>query len=229
MTFTRALTFSTLTLVVFSCSLCHAAKPGGGGTVTNNVAVSLDEVNGVLTLSGNGANNLLYVSISATGINISALPWGQTTINGSSDDFALYFYPMTEVVLNIDLAGGNDRLWVNVQDNTSPYQVSTFIAGGDGADEVAVFSAIEQNVGLNGFLWINGGKGDDDISLTNIDTQSSLDVGGGDGNDLVSLEDVFATGSVVLSGGRGRDTLSQLYFTPFWGADIAGFETLLGP
>lgn len=32
MAFKRALAFSTLTLVVFACSFCDAAKPGGGGT-----------------------------------------------------------------------------------------------------------------------------------------------------------------------------------------------------
>lgn len=229
MGFSRTMGLLTLGLVIGSSPLCHAAKPGGGGTVSNNVTVTLDEASGILTITGDGAANMLYVSISYQGIHISPSPWNQTTINGIQGTYSFYFYPITDVVLNIDLGGGNDRLWMNVVSNTDPYVVHTGIAGGDGSDEIAVFGEAGQNMSLNGPLSVNGGKGDDEISITNVDPLSSFEISGGDGHDDVTVSNVIASGQATLNGGRGRDTLTRLNFLAWYGADISGFETMIGP
>lgn len=221
--------FFALGLAIVVNSICHATPPRGGGKTTpNNVNITLDETTGVLSITGDGAANMLYVSVFYTGIRISPGPWNQTTINGGVGDFVFYFYPVSDVYLNVDLAGGNDRLWMNVQDNTNTYSVSTLVKVGDGADEIALFGAADQNVALNGVLTIFGGKGDDNISFDNVDAMSSLEVSGDDGNDYVSVSNVIASASATFNGGRGRDTLTQLNFLPFYGASISGFETLIG-
>lgn len=226
----RVICLFTLGLAICVSSICHAKPPGGGGGIaSNNVNITLDEITGVLSIRGDGAANMLYVSVMYTGIRISPGPWNQTTINGNPGDYFFYFYPVSDVFLNVDLAEGNDRLWMNVQDNTDPYSVRTLIKGGDGADEIALFGAADQNMALNGVLSIFGGKGDDKISIDNVDSLSSFEISGDDGNDDVSVSNVIASTFATLNGGRGRDILTRLNFWPWYGADILGFETLIGP
>ncbi|MBL8817228.1 MAG: hypothetical protein JNL58_14470 [Planctomyces sp.] len=216
---------------ISSNAICHAAKPpgGGGGTASNNVAVTLDEHTGILSITGDGASNMLYVSITYSGIIISPGPWNQTTINGGTGNYSFSFYPVQDVALNFDLAGGNDRLWINITDYTDPYVVHASILAGDGADEIAIFGGEDRINVINGNLTINGGKDDDRISIDNVDPHSSFDISGGDGHDDVAISNVTAFGGVTLNGGRGRDTLTRLNFLPWYGASISGFETLIGP
>lgn len=220
---------SSLTLcLLLCCSWATAAKPGGGGggtTTTNNLQIALDEFSGTLKITGDGGANMAYVTISPTEIRVSRFPWNQTTLNGGTSDYIVNLESMTEVTLAIDLLAGNDRLWVNVQGSPSPGIVHASLGGGDGADEIAVFS--ETGTELNGDLQIFGGKGDDSISVDRLDLQSACEVLCGDGNDTVSISDTAIFGNCLLSGDRGRDSLMWTNVVTWSGSDVSGFETLL--
>ena len=221
--------WSMLLMLFLHSSLASAQGSKGtkpGSTTSNNVNVSIDETSGTISIAGDSASNQLYINVFNNQILISSGPWNQTTINGQSQNVSYWFYLDYDVAINVNLGGGNDRIWLNVSDDTNVYGVSATISGDDGADEIAVFSDTTSPFQLKGNLSILGGKGDDAISVLNTDIGGSLSIYAGDSNDNVEIRHSLISGSTTFDGGRGRDTLTTQGYLPWYGAEITGFETM---
>lgn len=218
-------------------NVAQAGKPGGGGggggTAGNNVRVSYAQVNGVdvYTITGDGANNYLYVTMEYNTCTISPGIWNQTTINGQSAD---YLIPTggSRVDVVFDMQGGSDTVWCQTYFTFS--ECNLRLAGGDGDDDL-VMTNIDGGPGnVFGNLWMDGGKGNDSILLRGVNISRDLTISGGDHNDTISIIDNSADGGSVpevlgvtlLDGGRGKDSLTApAYFLS--ASAVAGFETVV--
>lgn len=145
--------------------------------VTGQVRVSLLEETGTITMALRG-NEL---RISKPGFGRQDVPLGETSS------------------LRIDGTSQNDRVNLDFSRVASPNLTEIVFDGLAGADHVTLSSV---NQSYNGSLTIDGGDGNDSITVSAI-VRQGVQLLGGDGNDTL-----FAgSGNDTADGGAGRDDL----------------------
>ena len=91
-----------------------------------------------------------------------------------------------------------------IADNTDTIPGSIRIETGAGNDSV-IFSP---NVKVSGMTWLDGGAGDDTLSLAGAVFQSAVNIYGRTGNDTISVQEVTTEGMLRIKGNSGNDLIS---------------------
>ena len=107
-----------------------------------------------------------------------------TTINGSAELFVI--------------AAGTDTVPGNIT-----------IATGAGNDSVV----LSRNVIIAGVVWLDGGDGNDALSVTGATFRSTLNIYGRAGNDTISVKDSTTEGLLRIKGKSGDDLISLTNLT----------------
>lgn len=170
------------------------SRRGNPRTKTLDAAVS-DCIQGLeerALLTGNVIANLAGPHLEVTGdaadnqleltvINNSVVLRGltNTTINGSTDLFVI--------------ASGTDTALGNIT-----------VALGAGNDSIV----ISRNVVLAGRVWLDGGSGNDALSVTGATFRSEFNIFGRAGNDTISVKDSTTEGLLRIKGKSGNDLIS---------------------
>ena len=181
------------------------------------LAVNVDATGGVLTITGDKADNIINVTenLGAVHVETSSLPEGTITeqdftgitaikIIGAAGDDQI-FYTGNSVGADIQGdnvsgnggdAGGKGQDVISVDDEGTG---SSTVNGGIGDDVITVLRGNNTHV--------NGGVGDDQIFInTSGDNTGSVIADGDQGKDTFT---VYA-GTNTIDGGQGKDTLIEL-------------------
>ncbi|MEJ7594591.1 MAG: peptidylprolyl isomerase [Planctomycetaceae bacterium] len=124
-----------------------------------------------------------------------------TTINGSAALFV--------IATNSDTAPGNITIQTGAGNDTVIFSRnvkvsgSTWLDGGVGNDVLSVTGATFQQT-----VSIYGRAGNDTISVQNATTEGLLRIKGKSGNDLISLTNLTANGEIRIEGNQGDDGVS---------------------
>ncbi|MCA9012615.1 MAG: peptidylprolyl isomerase [Planctomycetaceae bacterium] len=124
-----------------------------------------------------------------------------TTINGSTALFV--------IAANTDTAPGNITIETGAGNDTVIFSRdvkvagSTWLDGGTGNDTLSVDGATFQQT-----ISIYGRDGDDTISVQNATTEGLLRIKGKAGDDLISVTNLTANGEIRIEGNRGNDGVS---------------------
>ena len=124
-----------------------------------------------------------------------------TTINGSTALFV--------IAANTDTAPGNISIQTGAGNDTVIFsrnvKVSgtTWLDGGAGNDVLSVTGGTFQHT-----INIYGRAGNDTISVQNATTEGVLRIKGNSGNDLISLTNLTANGEIRIEGNKGADGVS---------------------
>ena len=142
-------------------------------------------------------------SVEVTVINNQVVLRGlsNTTINGSTALFV--------IAANTDTAPGNITIQTGAGNDTVIFSRnikvsgSTWLDGGAGNDALSVNGATFQQT-----ISIYGRAGNDTISVQNATTESLLRIKGKSGDDLISLTNLTANGEIRIEGNKGADGVS---------------------
>lgn len=199
---------------------------GGGGTTANNVTTAYDAGANTLYIFGDAGNNMIHISLRGTDAVISPGIWNQTSIDGQKDSRVYSTDSTMTLHVVIDTATGNDRIWVAVP--LSALLATLSINGADGADEIAVYpSSNSGGCQLTGSVELDGGKGDDSLSLGAFEILGTAVVYAGDGNDSVTVHaGAIISNAATFNGGKGRDQLS-VSTAVIAMATVSGFENVI--
>ncbi len=124
-----------------------------------------------------------------------------TTINGSAENFV--------VADATDTAPGHVTIYMGAGNDSVVLSRNVIIAGdvwldgGDGNDALSVTGATFRRQ-----LNIYGRAGNDTISVQNATTEGLLRIKGKSGDDLISLSNLTANGEIRIEGGAGADGVS---------------------
>lgn len=185
-------------------------------------------VDGVLTLTGDRADNMLTVFINADGTvtfqspntGVNGLGASKVTLEGTVSSITGSFGRGRDVVViegvvdtegdsafdlpalsgNVTLAMGRGRDQLTIRGLNIGGQLSA--DGGRHRDRVTIESV---NVGTSG-ISLSGGRGRDTLAVRDTNVDGDVNVAGGRGRDrLIQGDDVTVAGASNISGGRGRD------------------------
>jgi hypothetical protein len=211
---------STNVINVTGTSSASTVSAGNGhdnidvSTIAPNAGGTLGDINGVLSVLGNGSDNLLLDNSGDTTGETVTLSDGQET--GASPAAINYSGLGTLTVL---LGTGDDNLTI-----TTTITGTSNINAGNGDNTVTVDNT-------QGPLNLTTGTGDDTLAFVAI--SSTTDVNTGDGNDSVHLETVNGPTTLVM--GSGNDTVqadtinAATSITTGGGTDGAQFTTINAP
>jgi cyclophilin family peptidyl-prolyl cis-trans isomerase len=162
--------------------------------LTGNVSVSIQNDN--LVIDGDADANEFELTFFDG--DVAVRPFGETTINGSHDNFIAF--PDTNVIprnVQIRLAGGDDSVVVS-RDLIVTKQIR--VQGGAGNDTFGVFGAT-----INGNLRVILGSGTDGISVRNVEVGGDLVLQGNNGRDAVGVYNVNVADEALLRTHGGDD------------------------
>jgi len=191
-------------------------RRGNSRTNTANAAVA-DCVQGLedrALLTGNVQASLSGSNLSVSGdaadnqleltvINNQVILRGltDTTINGSADIFVVADATDTAPgPVSIYMGAGNDSMVIS---RNVIVAGDVWLDGGDGNDALSVTGATFRRE-----LNIYGRTGNDTISVQNATTEGLLRIKGKQGDDLISLTNLIANGEMRIVGGSGADGVS---------------------
>jgi len=124
-----------------------------------------------------------------------------TTVNGSTALFVIADNSdTTPGNIRIETGAGNDTV---ILSRNVKIHGSTWLDGGTGNDSISVDGATFQNT-----VNIFGRAGNDTISVQNATTEGMLRLKGKSGDDLISLTNVTANGEIRIEGNQGADGVS---------------------
>ena len=162
--------------------------------LTGNVSVSIQNDN--LVIDGDADSNEFELTFFDG--DVAVRPLGDTTINGSSDNFVAF--PDTNVIprnVQIRLAGGDDSVVVS-RDLIVTKQIR--VQGGSGNDTFGVLGAT-----INGNLRVILGSGTDGISVRDVEVGGDLILQGNNGRDSVGVSNVTVSDETLLRTHGGDD------------------------
>ena len=117
---------------------------------------------------------------------------------------------------NTNINGSTSLFVIAANTDTAPGNIT--IQTGAGNDTV-VFS---RNVKVAGNAFVDGGAGDDALSVTGATFQHSISMYGRDGNDTISVQNATVGGVLRLKGNAGNDLISVTNTTTNGGTNIVG-------
>jgi hypothetical protein len=185
---------------------CIATGPDSG---------TIDLDGKVITYSG-----LEPITDSSTSVNriysVSSTPPGST---GSSDIIKLKDHPDSGKMILESVNGTFEDVTFNVPSNSLTLNTE----GGNDTITVESFDS-----GFNADLIINAGADVDSISLNVVNGSGTFTINGGDGDDNITIGNIYgSTATVTIDGGANDDTY---FFSSDWGTvtinDSAGNDTL---
>ncbi|MGI4718336.1 MAG: DUF4214 domain-containing protein [Janthinobacterium lividum] len=207
-------------------SLSDATNAGAGAVKTLNVSLSN---NTGIDISGLAKLTTVDASASTGGIGlVSGFPAKHAVSSESSISVALTSSTLTSVTTG----SGDDTVVVVVQTAAAAGTTAAknlTISTGAGDDKVGVMNL----EGSTGLTTIDAGAGDDEISVVKV-SGAGLNINGGAGNDVITLSgDALAT-TDVIDGGEGTDTVAMAGSTESRTADdfivfnklVKNFETI---
>jgi Ca2+-binding RTX toxin-like protein len=162
------------------------ATPDAGGAQIIKLSGDNSVTAGVITISGatTGTVDASGLTGTRTFSNVGATPVGVTNIIGSANADVIVG---SATATTIDGGAGNDN-----------------ITGGAGNDSVSGSAGDDTITGGGGNDVLLGGAGNDSITQGAAGTTTSID--GGDGNDTITLTGMIAS-TQSIAGGAGTDTL----------------------
>lgn len=178
----------------------------------NELSLRLERLESRIMLSGNVMATLLGPDLYLEGddldndieiqvVNDEVVLVGEndTTINGSDANLVIGS-PGADFEGNIivRLKDGNDRLVIR---EGVTVEKSVLVFAGSGNDSVGV-----DNANITGNLRVNGGTGDDALTIRDSSVNHLRFIGGA-GADVVNIEDSQVNGRLVISTGTGNDSV----------------------
>lgn len=183
-------------------------------TVTGPDSGVIDRDGDILTFAGfepitdNDAGEKTFSGTSGADVITVSGTGGSVTISGASSGSAFESITYTTPGnITVNASGGNDVINVNAMG--SDYNGDITINAGDGADALVINA-----VTSDGTYTLNGGAGNDTITLDTIGDKT-VDLNGGDGDDTYLFSNsVASVGTVNITDPGGNDTVD---FTGFSG------------
>jgi cyclophilin family peptidyl-prolyl cis-trans isomerase len=156
-----------------------------------------------------------------TGNVLAAMSGPNLFVNGDAADNQLEVTVVNNQVVLRGLTNtninGSTALFV-IADNTDTAPGKITIHTGAGNDSV-VFS---RNVKVAGNAFVDGGAGNDSLSVTGATFQQSISMYGRVGNDTISVQNATVDGILRLKGNSGNDLISVTNTTTNGGTNIVG-------
>jgi hypothetical protein len=204
-----------------SISLSNVAVDHGFSLTTNgatSVAIDHMTANSSTITLGNGDDQLLF--------NASVIR-GDLTIRTQNGNDQISFDTDTITTLNLSTGAGDDQVSMSnlrviklatvdlgAGNDTATFDLDTFqglnLLGGAGNDTFSFAAAqppIQNDFVSAGALTINGGAGDDSMTLNNVSAYV-FNISGGDGADQISATYMTVGFSATIAGGAGNDVVS---------------------
>ena len=181
--------------------------------LSGNVIVQLD--GDAVRFIGDSQANGMFTSYDGTFIAI--IPDATTSVNGNAPGFGFFYQPNVPLrKLNLNMGGGNDTLFVGIDDFTGATVPTTLTAmlsinmgAGDDALVVAGVTTPVLNVADtlgNNTITIGSGLLVGGSNFTASTIGSTLQVTTGAGNDTINIAGVDITGKLKLFPGNGNNT-----------------------
>lgn len=156
-------------------------------------------------INGDSGSDDIWIDISDADASI------QNYVSGGTGHDRIYIYssvtqPASRTVHHIDGGAGNDEIVILAGPDNSLEDSFHYIYGGGGNDRIEVSVVTPE-----GEIEVDGGSGDDTITLTVTDTAGILGSGistgiaGGSGDDIIRL--IGPVGASII-GGTGDDTIA---------------------
>lgn len=164
--------------------------------MTGNVTAVVDP-NGTLVITGDGLDNGITITQTATGTYQVA---GDTTTTVNNQTLLTpAVLPGVTRSFKIEMLDGNDS--VTIQNLTVPRNLK--LEGGDDNDTLLV-----SNVTVHGNVIIEGNDGTDTITITQVQADRSVSVSGGDGTDTLNVNQSQGN-FLLINSRRGKDVVSK--------------------
>ncbi len=193
-----------------------------GGNYNTVTCIATGSDSGTIDLDGKVItySGLEPITDSSTSVNriysVSSTPPGST---GSSDIIKLKDHPDSGKMILESVNGTFEDMTFNVPSNSLTLNTE----GGNDTITVESFDS-----GFNADLIINAGDDIDSISLNVVNGSGTFTINGGDGDDDITIGNIYGSAATVtIDGGANDDTY---FFSSDWGAvtinDSAGNDTL---
>jgi hypothetical protein len=188
----------------------------GRAMLAGNVLASVS-LAGDLTVTGDASSNNISIHFDTT-TGSYLITGTNTTINGSSTTVNVNGLAMAATgaaftgAMNINMAGGNDVVAVAGDHSTaaSVLHSSLSVDGGIGNDSITI-----DQMATEGELTVTGGDGNDKISLTNTNCVATISISGGAGNDSIVVDTLaeFDGIGIIIDTGADNDNLAVSHAT----------------
>jgi len=170
--------------------------------------------NDALQIIGGDSSNQIFVIETQPGV-VQVSPLDNTTINGRSGMFHLFNNPSDNLTIN--LAGGNDVLWLGKSSGPTSSVRNVNVQMGAGSDYVQVRNTVAHGYDFSSFNLGEEHQNDaDTISIDRVNFRA-MGIGTGAGADRVYSTNSTITKAIIQTGG-GHDVV-DLRNTAF--ADLA--------
>ena len=172
--------------------------------------MTAENYNGELRITGDGHHNGVVITLLATGsFSVKGVSrHGPTRVNGVTS--AVTFSNVTWDI-RVDLAGGDDfvqirgpQQWQRVQYRLSE-DSDIVIFSGEGNDVVDVRRINNAGFGLDSYMSIDTGSGNDKVTVSDVWSADGFWVHTGSGNDSVAFSRAFTVANTTMRVATGPD------------------------
>jgi hypothetical protein len=214
-------------------SFTYTISDGRGGTATTNVSItvasavptSVSVVNGVLTITGASAGDVISITGTGNGMGgqyVVVTGQGTQTVSGvigniqldlgDSDDEVVINNAFVNGHMTIDTGGGNDIVRIGTSSIVST-RFDLNVSFGDGDDQLD-----GKRLYIGGRQTVSGGAGNDQLSflgaalpgqfILGTSSGGATTISGDDGNDSIQVSYTFIVGQWQVSGGAANDNIN---------------------